>query len=388
MIVSARMVLPSDPILSQWNGGIIGGYSDHPSLSARKPSVAGSLLRRYGGWGSAKTSFAGVHVAGDELTSYGMLVGWGAQSDCGIRGVFPLGRPDACAAGETGPMLRRRRNGRQVGRHRVRRTASRKMSAGTGRTTSSGGRGGAWIRAIGGELATVLLVAALVVLFLSPILHVPFVGRDEAVYAYFGQHASSTHVLYRDFWDTHFPGLYYVYAIGFHAPGGGMQTVRIIHLVYQILCILAFYLLLRRILRPVFARIGAIVYAVYAVSPALQGENANAEPFLLLPVFLALYFSLLRTRAADFGAGFLLGIAILFKQHAIFLLAVPVLAAILEPNVLRGFSPLRKVLRRSFSRVPLLLLGLARSGGCRLACTCRLPGIRRVRRLHHFLHVP
>ena len=214
------------------------------------------------------------------------------------------------------------------------------------------------------ELPMGLVLLALICFFLLPTMPARLLGRDEAIYSYFAQRASRHFLLYRDFWDVHFPGLYYLYAISFHIPPHGMATVRWLHLLFLCAGVLGFRLLLQRLnVRPAFARIGMLAYGLFACSPALEGEIANTEAFSLPLVFAALYLSLPGRGGADpraggdssagrdFAAGLALGVASLFKQSALLLLLVPVISTTVGENG----RPLR--IREGLRRLPALAAG-------------------------------
>jgi hypothetical protein len=173
------------------------------------------------------------------------------------------------------------------------------------------------------EFLLVIGIALTNTFFLLPYLKVPFLSRDESIYAYFAQHASRNYILYRDFWEVHFPGLYYVYALCFRIRPEGMECVRALHLMNQIAGAVLFYLFLKKLLRPALASIGALVYAAYAVSIVFEGQTALGEAFLLTPAILGMLLFLKRRPATDFLAGIAIGIATLHKQNAILLLAFP-----------------------------------------------------------------
>jgi hypothetical protein len=199
-----------------------------------------------------------------------------------------------------------------------------------------------------------LLSGCVLVLFFSlPNLRIPFLGRDEAFYAYFGERVSGLQ-LYRGLWEMHFPALYYVYALAFHLPGGtGMQHVRVIHMLVQVLGGIAFYSLLRRFLRPGHARIGAVAYVAFALSPLLEGDIANTEPFAL-PFLLASFAIAQGERSSfrDFVSGLLIGVAASFKQNCmLFALVIPV------GDLLAGAGPLRGRFGREIRRLPALMAG-------------------------------
>lgn len=175
---------------------------------------------------------------------------------------------------------------------------------------------------------------ALVALALIPYRSIEFVARDEAVYAVFAQRAQHGAVCFRDFWDVHFPGLYYVYAWAFDwsaRTGDGvkpMESVRALHLLTQAAVLALFGGLARSVAGPWAASLAVAALACAAISPAFEGATANTEPFALLFVCAGLWLARaeLRPRARDLAAGALIALGSLFKQNAALFLVVPILA--------------------------------------------------------------
>jgi len=168
-----------------------------------------------------------------------------------------------------------------------------------------------------------LIVAfAIAIIEQVPVLGVSLVGRDEAMLAYFGAHASSSFILYRDFWDVPFPGLYYLSAICFDLwPAQGMTLLRLVHLLARLGGLVALHALMRRSLRHPFASC-IVVYAAVAGSFSVEGHAVAAEPFMVLCVTAAI-ISLRARKILLFGV--LVGAAGLFKQSALAFLAIPFL---------------------------------------------------------------
>jgi len=181
---------------------------------------------------------------------------------------------------------------------------------------------------------SVALGIALVALALVPYRSIEFVARDEAVYAVFAQRAQHGAVCFRDFWDVHFPGLYYVYAWAFEwsaRAGDGakpMEAVRTLHLLTQAGVLALFGGLARSVAGAWAASLAVAALACAAISPAFEGATANTEPFALLFVCAGLWLARaeLAPRVRDLAAGALIALGSLFKQNAAFFLVVPILA--------------------------------------------------------------
>lgn len=146
-----------------------------------------------------------------------------------------------------------------------------------------------------------------------PSLFEPYWYGDEGIYQVLGDAINNGRLLYLEIWDNKPPLLYWLYGIF----SSDQFTVRLASLIFGILTVFVFYLLSRKIFRN--GRISFISTALLAVllgSPLLEGNIANAENFMLLPILgsALLVFNL----SSLFLAGILLGIAFLFKIVAIF----------------------------------------------------------------------
>ena len=146
-----------------------------------------------------------------------------------------------------------------------------------------------------------------------PSLFEPYWYGDEGIYQVLGDAINNGRLLYLEIWDNKPPLLYWLYGIF----SSDQFTVRLASLIFGILTVFVFYLLSRKIFRN--GKISFISTALLAVllgSPLLEGNIANAENFMLLPILggALLVFNL----SSLFLAGILLGIAFLFKIVAIF----------------------------------------------------------------------
>lgn len=154
-----------------------------------------------------------------------------------------------------------------------------------------------------------------------PSLFEPFWYGDEGIYETLGLAISRGRVLYTQIWDNKPPLLYYTYALF----QGDQFYVRLLSLFVGISCILIFFALCQKIFnaqkRPVF--IATATFAILFGLPFIEGNIANAENFMLLPIIAAAY-SIYTYPLKNGGikrlaiAGILLGIAFLYKIVGIF----------------------------------------------------------------------
>ncbi len=165
-----------------------------------------------------------------------------------------------------------------------------------------------------------LIVGFLFVLLRLPSLIEPHWYGDEGIYQVVGRAIASGRILYKDIWDNKPPVLYVLYALVY----GNLFWIKLLSLISGLLSVLAFYALAAKILpkksfAPYFS---TALYAVIFGLPLLEGNIANAENFMLLPIVLAAYFVVVFSETkkifALLFAGFLLSIAFTTKVVAIF----------------------------------------------------------------------
>lgn len=160
-----------------------------------------------------------------------------------------------------------------------------------------------------------------------PSLIEPYWYGDEGVYELIGSALNNGRILYSQIWDNKPPLLYLIYAIA----NADQFSVRFISLLFGAASALVFYYLSEKIFRSYrLSVISTLIFILLFATPILEGNIANAENFMLLPIIAA---GLLVYRAAEvknviheqtkiygglFFAGLLLGIAFLLKIVALF----------------------------------------------------------------------
>lgn len=159
-------------------------------------------------------------------------------------------------------------------------------------------------------LPLVLLIAFLLRL---PSLFEPNWYGDEGIYQTIGLSLSRGRPLYAGIWDNKPPLLYLIYGLF----AGDQFWVRLASLVVMLLTIVSFCFLAKRLhLQSQTVYIATVLFAFLFAIPLLEGNIANSENFLLLPIILAM--TLVFRQKYYFSAGLLLGIAFLIKIVAIF----------------------------------------------------------------------
>ena len=208
---------------------------------------------------------------------------------------------------------------------------------------------------------SILIISFLFFLLRLPSIIEPYWYGDEGIYEVIGQAIHQGRTLYTDIWDNKPPFLY----IMFSFFNGDQESVRTLSLIFGILSTIVFFFLSQKLFQKLSSTIiTTLVFTFLFATPFLEGNIANAENFMLLPILISgliiythsslpkiqkstrqshLWTSLLRYTHKEemmiITAGILLGIAFLFKIVAIFDLAAFLLFII--------FASLREEKRRS-----------------------------------------
>lgn len=168
------------------------------------------------------------------------------------------------------------------------------------------------------EIWFLIFISFIFFLLRLPSLIEPYWYGDEGVYEIIGRALNNGRMLYSQIWDNKPPLLYFIYAIA-HAD---QFTVRFISLLSAVVSTILFYYLSRKLFRSnKISSITTVFYVLLFATPILEGNIANAENFMLLPIIAA---GLLVYKASEikkrelFTAGLLLGIAFLLKIVAMF----------------------------------------------------------------------
>lgn len=154
-------------------------------------------------------------------------------------------------------------------------------------------------------------------LLFLPFLHVPL-ERDEGAYGYIAQRILAGELPYRDAFDHKPPLVYYVYASFIKFFGNSIEAIRIPTLVYSLATTAAIFYLGFLLFGARGGLVSALLFAVFSGGPLIQGSSSNTETFMILPLILALIFFLKGKKMDYFWAGLFSGIAVMFKQVAIF----------------------------------------------------------------------
>jgi len=169
-----------------------------------------------------------------------------------------------------------------------------------------------------------LILFFLVLLLRIPLLFEPFTYADEGIYLTLGQALRKGLLLYRDIHDNKPPLLYLIAAFT-----GSFSLYRLLYFFWGLATIFVFH----RLAALFFSKnekaiiISTSFFAILTSLPMFEGNIANAENFMLLPILAGFYliFKFLgqANSKAKFSwfwltAGLLFSIAVLFKVPAFF----------------------------------------------------------------------
>lgn len=165
----------------------------------------------------------------------------------------------------------------------------------------------------------ILSLCFIFVLLRLPSLIEPHWYADEGIYQVVGRAIVAGRTLYKDIWDNKPPLLYLIYAV----VNGNLFLVKFLSLLSGLFSVIMFFLLSKKLLKTEISRYIATAFFVFLFgSPLLEGNIANAENFMLLPImsagYLVLMFSERKKLQYILLAGFLLSLAFMTKIVAIF----------------------------------------------------------------------
>ena len=150
--------------------------------------------------------------------------------------------------------------------------------------------------------------------------------RDEGEFAYAGQLINQGVPPYQEIYNMKFPGTYFMYAISYQLLGENIAAPRYVTLVLQLIAAGFIFLLARRIINPAAGWMAATVFMLFNLAPALFGELAKAEHFLVAFLVPSIYFLYRGSEKKSLVylviSGAMASLACLMKQHAfLFILA-------------------------------------------------------------------
>lgn len=161
----------------------------------------------------------------------------------------------------------------------------------------------------------ILLVLLGTFLVRLPSLFEPFWYGDEAIYMVIGQKILHGGLLYVDIFDHKTPGIYYLAAAALKLFGQSIWSFRFLLMVWVLITLVVFYRLALRLLEKRYAQVATALLALLLSTPLFEGNIANSEILMLLPISIGFIFGL---KKRYFWSGFFFSLALLLKFPAIF----------------------------------------------------------------------
>jgi Dolichyl-phosphate-mannose-protein mannosyltransferase len=147
--------------------------------------------------------------------------------------------------------------------------------------------------------------------------------RDEGEFAYAGQLILEGIPPYQLAYNVKLPGIYAAYALVMAVFGQTPFGIHLGLLFVNLGAVVLLFFLARRLFDPYAAVIASATYAIMSTSSAVLGFQAHATHFVILAAlggFVLLLRGLESRRALTlFWSGLLFGVAVLMKQHGVFL---------------------------------------------------------------------
>jgi len=170
------------------------------------------------------------------------------------------------------------------------------------------------------KIASYWLVFIFVLIFFLrlPSLFTPYSYGDEGIYLTLGEAARRGLVFYRDIYDNKPPLLYLLAAVS-----GSLFWFRFLLLGWNLATIYLFFKLAQLLFlrKENLIKIATLIFAVLSSIPLFEGNIANAEIFMILPITLGIFlFFKEKTKKPInyFFIGVLFSLATLFKVPAVF----------------------------------------------------------------------
>jgi hypothetical protein len=168
------------------------------------------------------------------------------------------------------------------------------------------------------------LVFASLLFFLLrlPSLFEPYWYADEGIYQAVGMLLSAGHPLYSGGWENKTPLLLYLYAF----LNSDQYVIRAVSLIFGLVSTWFFYYVAKHLFggSTKISAISTLIFVFLFATPVVEGNIANAENFMLLPILAGAYLltthhlSDKRKKRILFTSGALLSLAFLTKVVAVF----------------------------------------------------------------------
>jgi hypothetical protein len=202
-------------------------------------------------------------------------------------------------------------------------------------------------------------ICFLFVLLRIPSLIEPHWYGDEGIYQVIGRAIVSGQTLYKDVWDNKPPLLYLIYAL----VNGNLYFVKLLSLFSGLFSTVMFLLLAKKLFtNPVSYYLSTLLFSILFGLPILEGNIANAENFMLLPIigaaYLVLSYQESKKRKYLIFAGLLLAIAVITKIVAVFDFVTFLLFLLFSSRVIISNQNVRKTIYFLVPTFSLLFISL------------------------------
>lgn len=158
-------------------------------------------------------------------------------------------------------------------------------------------------------LLFLILISILFAILRFPSLFEPYWYGDEGIYQVVANGIREGRVLYQEIWDNKPPLIYIIYAIG----GNDLFFPKLLSLIFGLLSsIVIFFLSGHLFQKKYIPYITTTLYVVLFATPLLEGNIANAENFMLLPITLGAYLTVLYVKKRNIQYLALAGISLSF----------------------------------------------------------------------------
>lgn len=164
-----------------------------------------------------------------------------------------------------------------------------------------------------------LLASFLFFLLRLPSLFEPVWFQDEGIYQTIGKTLHAGGKMYLDAWDNKPPLLFTIYTFF----DGNQTLIKLLSLIFGVLSLILFFILSKKIFGEKIAFISSALFGLVLATPLIQGNIANTENFMILPIILAMlifvnFIKNDKNKNLIFLSSFILGLAFLLKVLAIF----------------------------------------------------------------------
>lgn len=177
------------------------------------------------------------------------------------------------------------------------------------------------------------IISILAIFLLTLILRYPYAAHptldwDESVYIDIASRIMDGDMPYRDAWDHKPPLIYYIFESSFILFGKSISGVHVFTIFYIAVTGILMYIIVNRMWGIYAGIFAGMSYPIFLESDIIQGLASNTEIFVNLPIIVGIYFFMnIKTNTVKENryillilSGLFIGIAVLIKQPAVFIL--------------------------------------------------------------------